>query len=79
MSRPLREPLQVANLVLTTLLLVAVVANLVMTDPAPPASLVQSVKSISATGAEVLTERAPGESLESWRDRHLDALKGFAR
>ena len=77
MSQRPKDPVGVATLVLTALLLVGLVATNLMPDPIPVESPEQTVQTPLSGGGLVETERWSNEPLDSWRDRHVAAVKGF--
>lgn len=79
MKSPSDHQIQVANLVLTFLLLVGGVAYIAMKDPVPPSLSGQSIESARENGETLKTDRWQNEPLASWRDRHIAAMKEFSK
>ena len=79
MSQRPKDPIGVANLVLISLLLVGLVATNLMPDSIPAASPEQIIQTPLPGGGFIETERWANEPMDSWRDRHLAALKGFSQ
>ena len=70
------QHVQVATLVLTSLLLIGLVAFFAMRVPPPSTKTVQYVESVLPSGDVIRTERLLGESLGEWKTKH-GAAKGL--